>query len=716
MKNRYIRLLTFCYLLAAALTLGLSSGFANEADQAGRLIKAIRDDHPRLLYNRDDIPQFRRQAGRFSDHFEALRQLAEKNLPESSDSGPATDFGHDVLNGAIVYQVTGSEEMLERITAGLHGSLRFYHERYGNREPVNWYAWSRLSWLVALDMIWNSLAEEERVELSESFIRHMRDYEEFGRRISREGTSGANAGFYGASALFWFAGLLFHGEEIDDAQALSWLETGYSLYHTMLENRQGLVGDDGGSVSGTLSYSLQDYPFSEWNFFHSVRAATGYDIAQDWAYVRLFPEYIWWNWLPGGLEFGYGDTPHTTNRLPGNSIPTHMAHLMHFYSETFPEAAAKANHIRQRALEEGFARGGVFRNGFRTTSLSIYPYLLGNMDKAPEARRPVEDPPLARFFSNMGQTFIRTGSESGDTFVLISAGGNVTMHRHHDAGHFTLFHRGFLAIDSGTRINQTSDHMFTYYSQSIAHNTLLIDMPGEEPPRYWGRPADVASGGQYRTVGSQVTAFESHDEWAYLATDLTPVYHPDKSESVIREFVFIRPNALLIFDRVRSTDAGYAKTWLLHTVNEPEVENRRWQVEHNKGRMIATTLLPADARVEAVGGPGREFLVAGQNYPFSDNPDAIRALMGRWRVEVTPGAARQTDRFLHLLETGDRTLEAMDGVKLLETEERTGVQLSRDGEVWEILFNSGEKPGGRLRHTASDGTVRENEFSDEVQP
>ena len=66
--------------------------------------------------------------------------------------------------------------------------------------------------------------------------------------------------------------------------------------------------------------------------------------------------------------------------------------------------------------------------------------------------------------------------------------------------------------------------------------------------------------------------------------------------------------------------------------------------------MFCRTLLPTDARLTPVGGPGKEVWAAGKNWPIQTTglqPENL-ALMGKWRVEVTPGTARKDDVFLHV--------------------------------------------------------------------
>ncbi|MFW6437722.1 MAG: heparinase II/III domain-containing protein, partial [Armatimonadota bacterium] len=287
--------------------------------------------------------------------------------------------------------------------------------------------------------------------------------------------------------------------------------------------------------------------------------------------------------------------------------------------------------------------------------------------------------PKARHFESMGQTFMRSGTGDDDTYALFACGGITGQHRHYDANHFTIYKRGYLALDTGTRRGNT-DNLQNYYAQTIAHNSILIKMPGEAPSRYWNGEVYDQAGGQNKSVGSEVIAFETGPHFSYVAGDATPVYHEDKCEMAVRQFIFLPPNHFVVFDRVVSTDPDFAKTWLLHHANEPVIDGNTWHSDQGEGRIFCRTLLPEDARLEPVGGPGREFLVEGVNYSLTGGPAAwvdeagarvetleyeeVPELMGRWRVEVTPGAPRTDDAFLHLIQVGDQSLTDMSDAEV----------------------------------------------------
>ena len=79
-------------------------------------------------------------------------------------------------------------------------------------------------------------------------------------------------------------------------------------------------------------------------------------------------------------------------------------------------------------------------------------------------------------------------------------------------------------------------------------------------------------------MGSML-AFESSPAFDYVAGDATPAYtspwsglgdNPSRRvEEAVRQIVFLKPDWIVIFDRVEATREDFAKTWLLHTMEAP---------------------------------------------------------------------------------------------------------------------------------------------------
>ncbi|MHC4180328.1 MAG: heparinase II/III domain-containing protein, partial [Planctomycetota bacterium] len=445
--------------------------------------------------------------------------------------------------------------------------------------------------------------------------------------------------------------------------------------------------------------------------------------------------YVIWNWIPADplpLHFGYGDTPHVTNRLPADHLYTHMANVRHLYGRSVPEAAALARH-----LQEKLPRGSYSSSWF------VYPFLLSRLDESPGPLAPANlprgggrvshprIPPTARHFENMGQIFMRSGTGPGDTYCLFTCGGILAQHRHFDALNFVIYHRGFLALDSGTRYKEfdNGQHLANYFAQTVAHNCVVIHQPGEPPAKYWGGTVVGNHGGQHRQLGSVVKAFETNRDFVYVAGDATACYRhgtvrregqgdlPEKCSLVTRQFVFLIPNHFVIFDRVTTTDRRYRKDWLIHTAHRPRIADRTIRADHGDGRMFCRTLMPTDARLTAVGGPGNQFRAAGRNWDIDTGnlkPENL-AMMGQWRVEVTPGTLQKKDLFLHVIQVGDRDLQSMDQTERIEADGLCGVRLTTGGQKWEVTFSTTGDPAGHIKRSGDKPAIHAD-LATSVQP
>ncbi|MFA5689846.1 MAG: heparinase II/III family protein, partial [Kiritimatiellales bacterium] len=297
-----------------------------------------------------------------------------------------------------------------------------------------------------------------------------------------------------------------------------------------------------------------------------------------------------------------------------------------------------------------------------------------------------------------------------NVYCLFACGGELKHHRHYDALSFTIYSDdSFLALDSGDRsgeVEKNRDHILNYYIQSVAHNTILVHQTNEPTTTYWGK-ASVMDGGQHNFTGSRLEAFETNASYTYVAGDATGCYFhggggdlPEKVSLVTRQMVFLRPNYFVIFDRVNSIRSEYPKTWLLHTVNQPQLKEDIFYADHENRRLFCRTLLPVNSIISTVGGAGREFWSAGRNWPlpFTDEEmaEAIHDTAGRWRVEVQPSTQQLNDCFLHVLQVTDQNIGEMTMTELLQIQDFYGVTLTADGSQWDIYFNRTGALGGKI--------------------
>ncbi|MCL4195451.1 MAG: hypothetical protein KJZ87_27180 [Thermoguttaceae bacterium] len=86
-------------------------------------------------------------------------------------------------------------------------------------------------------------------------------------------------------------------------------------------------------------------------------------------------------------------------------------------------------------------------------------------------------------------------------------------------------------------------------------------------------------------------------------------------------------------------------------------------------------LLPTQAEITAVGGPGKEYWVFGENFPVaSARSDAADQEYGQWRVEVSPPRAAAADHFLNVMQIMDRDATPL-AVAGIDSDDQPGVRV-----------------------------------------
>lgn len=686
---------------------------------------AIREDHPRLFFNAETWPEVRDRAlGAERQWYQSVKDRVDRLLSRLSGVEEPTprELGPEAAAAAFVFLMTEDRAYLDLAKKCLAVSLDYYDQCFQQKKTVNWYSTSRVHAIMAWDWLYNDMTETERRTTMSRLVQAIDNVLKAKPTVYRENMSGYSTGFYGVRNCQWFIGCTALGTGIEAERVNQWLVWGHNENRKLLEHRKQACGDDGGGASPTLGYVFGAYPWSEQNFFYTWLSATGENIAPNWPHGAWLTNYVIWNWIaaePVPFQFGYGDTPHTDNRLPTRHLYTHMANIGHLYGRSAPQAAALARHIQTRVPSQQYSH-----------TWFIYPFLLSGKDTASASLAP-EALPHSRHFDAMGQIYMRSGTGPDDTYCLFTCGGILRQHRHFDALNFVIYHRGFLALDSGTRYDEVTNgqHLANYFAQTVAHNCVVIHQPDEPPARYWGGQVSGNHGGQHHQLGSVVEAFETTDEFVYVAGDATPCYQhgivqregrpdlPEKCSLATRQLVFLMPHHFVVFDRVTTTDPSYQKDWLIHTAHEPTIDGRTVRADHNAGRMFCRTLLPAEAKLTAVGDPGKQFWAAGQNWTIEQGnlkADQL-AMMGQWRVEVTPSVAQQADVFLHVIQVGNQQLKTMSETRLIQTDQRCGVRLADGDTVWEVTFDKEGRLGGHIRRTGGTRAV-DVELTTVVQP
>ena len=718
-------------VLFAAAT---ASAFSSAIFDNGAFLPLIRRDHPRLFLTPEEIPRLREMARtRWAERFAAIQREVDAYPPDAPvifDRDRFTErpdgsirlkkpgtHGHMLFryNGAyqasraaLVYLVTGERRYLELAKNYLR--LYAYVLEWTGETAKCWVDWdgvTRVNALVAYDWIAADLTPAERRELLLPILRYLRKSAPDGvYKFRRTSTVDPLSGWYGEGPMQWYAGLAAWGDGVDDAEAEKMLRYIAPLFRDTMDARDRISAGSGLLVALTGSYSFGPYPHASTFFFHTCRSALGLaDAAQHWSHMCDYP--YWFDWakiryLPGAriLTYGIGDAEHKDNVLGTNLIYSHLAQGIHFYGRD-PDRSAAIRAVLSQLPKD-----------FRTFS-SIYPFLpfvLFDFDPAdiPETPLPAAS---GRYFYNpeYGLLIVRSGIGPDDTYAAFRFGSRHMRHQHYDELHFVIYKHDFLALDSGSR---TSNRHHQYYApQTVAHNSLLIHQEKETVPYFWkpwgmeveNEAKPFCHGGQNSNERGRALALQSRPYLIYAAGDATACYAPEKCRLAVRQWVWLKPDLFVIYDRVESVKPEQKKEFLLHFLEKPEpVAPGVWRADAGKGRLFLRTLLPESAAQTPVGGPGREFFASGRNWalPGGDAWEKTYQLAGKWRLEVAPPTPAAKATFLHLLQATDTGVSAMIPAKLEQTAAEDILSLTDPaGNRWKLAFGRSHTS---LRFTLTD--------------
>src|ERR1043165_9623340 len=313
--------------------------------------------------------------------------------------------------------------------------------------------------------------------------------------------------------------------------------------------------------------------------------------------------------------------------------------------------------------------------------------------------------PRAYFFRGIGNLVMRDGFGPDSTWIQFNSGPYLAKHDHLDQNHFVIYHKGYLATESGADYTDTeSPHYLNYYRRTIAHNSMLVYQTGEkffwaenlwpaandggqrmDSSRYWNtvRSRDDFERTRDLWATGNMEATDIHDgQYVYARGNATNAYQPSKMERFTREIAYTPANnVLVIFDRVRTTDPNLKKVWLLHGVGKPSVETAdkgkdvghggtdytnatTFTYEDGGGRLRVHSLLPREREVIARGGPGWEFWTPGDEFGGAWGSGK------NWPLDPAAGGPLPTDPYLRKMW---KTFWGEDFEKLLPSNTRAVV-------------------------------------------
>jgi Heparinase II/III-like protein len=283
--------------------------------------------------------------------------------------------------------------------------------------------------------------------------------------------------------------------------------------------------------------------------------------------------------------------------------------------------------------------------------------------------------PRQKYFPGVGHLVMRDDWTPESTWIEFDCGPYFAKHQHLDQNQITIYHRGYLAIDSGADYTDTeSPHYLNYYRRTVAHNSVLVYDPAEK--FFWSDNLLSAAndGGQrmdssryWNTIRSRLDWNRTRDLWDlgsmrvidyvpgqyhYALGDASKAYSREKLRRFTREVFYVPDHSVLfVFDRVVSSSPSFRKAWLLHGVNQPMVDQdgsgtpgvkefpnaKTFRFAEGPGELLVHSLLPKERVITRRGGSDHEFYTPGDDHggPWGTGQN--------WPLEPAQGAPLPQD-------------------------------------------------------------------------
>ncbi len=250
-------------------------------------------------------------------------------------------------------------------------------------------------------------------------------------------------------------------------------------------------------------------------------------------------------------------------------------------------------------------------------------------------------PWLVWYTLGTGHAFMRSAWEGEDiTHISFIAGDRYAADQFLASGHLALWRGDDLLLGRGGAYSGEILHDANYYGRSIAANVPLICDLAEDfdaarpapPDTLWlndcgqrGAAGQRPTNPYYRAENAPafetggILRFAEEGGLVYFRADLTAAYNSPlyttpgnrpKAQNVLREVIFIRPDVLLVHDRVTTSDPDAALINSFHVPAQPAALGEWWRIDNGDSHLFWRDLAPGN-QVQI----SEAYDVAGQSVP-----------------------------------------------------------------------------------------------------
>jgi len=591
-------------ILALALSLLASRCVAQAQEVASRKLP-IRKDHPRILFNKDQLPAIRAKCGGpFAKEYAQMKVQADGRVDEilaegfvgeslaESDSANSEDAWMGLEAIGLLWHLTGearyaqagrrlhellmkmSEETIAAVSALDRGPTIQGKQLLDKTGPLH----------LSYDLFYDQLSEEVRqksVHLNVEIMRCKRkmDWAWQGWQRGRV--------FHGPSRGAPYI-MAFYGDakQQQDGEFINELaEQVYELLHSSYLPGFAAKADRRGGWNECFQCMCLTLPH-QMPFWWRWRNAT---TAEEHKMYTTNPFFTGMgNWIVYNVMDWHRDEP-GKYAVPVGSKLGHLG--LHGTYWTVP--------LSRDPVGKWFIKR-VPRQ--KWTPPPLWEKILVEEPDIPEVKP--EELPETAIFEGWGWVSMRSDWSADAVFAHLTCGltGQAEPADLDDTS-FIIYHKGLLAID-GIKPDATERNTDPYSRMTLGHNTITVLDPdetlrGNHAFQYTWRPNPfpVNDGGQtWKGLGEgsraitsagldfpqargpstmarlgTITAYQTSSLYDYVCLDGMKCYSENKLKSFTRQFVYLKPNLFIVFDRVVSTKPEFRKRWHLHFYNKPQI-------------------------------------------------------------------------------------------------------------------------------------------------
>ena len=403
------------------------------------------------------------------------------------------------------------------------------------------------------------------------------------------------------------------------------------------------------------------------------REGTGYGTAMK----SLFQLYDWW-YRSTGEQIAVR-TPHSL---------ASMAHLMHSVVPTLDRLAPTGDHARDStgalfdyhreyllvlmALFPDEPLSGVARTLLEGSSVpqmkNSFMYYVDFLYAQPQIKaRPLAELSTTYWGSGTGQLMMRSSWEPSATYANFICGPYTESHAHRDQGSFVIYKGTWLATDSNVFSRSGIEQ------DEELHNMVRFESGGATVKQ---RPGTTCALG----------ALADTPHYTYASARMTANYRGQapvaQSE---RDFLFIKPDTFVVFDRAVAATASTRRIWTLNLGGPPKIEGDSINYSEGKGQLDVVRLAPS----------GLVATVTGWS-------QARSGMQGGVRVDVADTDGNASSAFLHVLSANGAVVSATRA----DAPGQTGASIKfADGRTATVRF-SGKASGATLDLRGADQSAQ----------